>query len=333
MHLKRRMRFCFIVEEQYRGERMPMVVAHQLRRSGHGVDVLEPSTAVTCLSDLARQSYDAYVLKTVSDGPGLCLLEAAEAAGIPTINNSRAIRFVRDKTILSALACAKGLPIPRTYFVVDPRLLKDIPEKDYPLVLKPTNGSSGRGIYLINSPADLPALKIACPAPCFFLAQQYVDNAGYDIKLYVIGEGVYAVARKSPLHPEMNVTSQLIPVQLEWLKLAKRVGEIFGLDIYGLDVVATSNGPVVVDINDFPSFGRVPRAVNHLSAYILRIAEHARFRRRDKIAFGATTQSSARAATLDAAARPFGINPELHDFALSRSHAVGLSARHKSGRS
>jgi len=323
------MRFCFIIEEQYRCERMPMVVAHQLLRSGHGVDVLEPSRAVTCLSDLARQGYDAYVLKTVSDGPGLCLLEAAEAAGIPAINNSRAIRFVRDKTILSALACAKGLPLPRTYFIVDPRLLGNIPEKDFPLVLKPTNGSSGRGIYLIKSPADLPDLKITCPGPCFFLAQQYVENAGYDIKLYVIGDRVYAVARKSPLHPEMSVTSQLIPVQLEWLRLARRVGEIFGLDIYGLDVVATSTGPVVVDINDFPSFGHVPRAVNRLSAYILRIAEHARFRRRHTIPFDATVQSSATTATFDAVRRPFVINPELHGVAVARGHAFGQSVRNK----
>jgi ribosomal protein S6--L-glutamate ligase len=327
MHLTRRMRFCFIIEEQYSCERMPMVVANQLRRSGHGVDVLEPSRAVTCLSDLARQNYDAYVLKTVSDGPGLCLLEAAEAAGIPAINNSRAIRFVRDKTILSALACAKGLPLPRTYFMVDPRLLENIPEKDYPLVLKPTNGSSGRGIHLIKSRAHLSALKITCPRPCFFLAQQYVENAGYDIKLYVIGEAVYAVARKSPLHPEMKVTSQLIPVQLEWLKLARRVGEIFGLDIYGLDVVATSKGPVVVDINDFPSFGHVPRAVDRLSTYILRIAEHARFRRRHRIPFFATVESSARTATFDAVRRRCVINPELHG--VGRGPAFGPSVRHK----
>src|SRR3989442_14608721 len=76
------------------------------------------------------------------------------------------------------------------------------------------------------------------------------------IKLYVIGKDVYSVARKSPLHPEVKVEEQLIPLRLEWRKLARRVGEIFGLDIYGLDVLETSKGPIVVDINDFPSFGR-----------------------------------------------------------------------------
>jgi len=51
------------------------------------------SETVTCLSDLASQSYDAYVLKTVSNGPGLSILQAAEAVGVPAINNSRSISF------------------------------------------------------------------------------------------------------------------------------------------------------------------------------------------------------------------------------------------------
>ena len=114
---------------------------------------------------------------------------------------------------------------------------------------------------------------------CFFLAQHYVENPGYDIKLYVIGKDVYSVAKKSPLHPDVHVQEQRIPLTGEWRALALRAGRIFGLDIYGLDVVETSNGPMVVDINDFPSFGHVPGAVSHVSNYILHIAERAKANR------------------------------------------------------
>ncbi len=62
-------------------------------RNDHTLDLLRPSETVTCLSDLASQSYDAYVLKTVSNGPGLSILQAAEAVGVPAINNSRSISF------------------------------------------------------------------------------------------------------------------------------------------------------------------------------------------------------------------------------------------------
>jgi ribosomal protein S6--L-glutamate ligase len=278
------MHFCFIVEKRYRDDSMPMVVVDQLRQWGHTVDVLEPDASITCLSDIAKQGYDAYVLKTVSDGPGLSILEAAEAMGVPTINRSRSIRLVRDKAVATAVAQAYGLPTPRTYFVSHPDLLEQIPEEEYPLVIKPTNGSSGRGIYRVNSSVELAALKIDEADASFFLAQHYVENTGFDIKLYVMGREVYSVAKKSPLHPEVQVDKQLIPITIELRNLALQVGKIFGLDIYGLDVVETPQGLVVVDINDFPSFGYVPRAIPRLSNYIVRLAKRAEQQRRPHVA-------------------------------------------------
>src|SRR3981081_1935623 len=153
------MRFCFIIEERYRNEPMPMVIADQLRQWGHAVDELEPETMVTNLSALPSYGYDAYVLKTVSDGPGLIILEAAEAAGILTINNSRSIRLVREKAVAATFARAHGLSIPTNYFDSHLRLLRQIPPTDYPLCVKPNNGSSCRSIYRLASPADLATLE------------------------------------------------------------------------------------------------------------------------------------------------------------------------------
>lgn len=266
------MHFCFIIESAYRHEQMPIVIARKLMQWGHNVDLLEPQSTITSLTEMTRADYDAYVLKTVSDGPGLSILEAAEAAGIPTINHSRAIRLVRDKAIATARAIAHNLPTPLTYFVAHPSLLSQVPVDDYPLVIKPTNGSSCRAIYKVNSPADLAALDTSEAGNSFFLAQHYVENSGYDVKLYVAGAQVFAIAKRSPLHPDVEVNKHLIPINLEWRELALRVGEIFGLDIYGLDIVETANGPVVVDVNDFPSFGRVPDAINLVAAQIVDIA-------------------------------------------------------------
>jgi ribosomal protein S6--L-glutamate ligase len=268
------MRFCFIVEEQYRNDPMPMVIADQLLQWGHDVDLLEPQAMVTCLNDLSRQSYDAYVLKSLADGPGLSILAAAEAAGIPTINNSRSIRLVRDKAVATAFARAHGLPIPPTYFVAHPRLLEQIPESEYPIVVKPSNGSSCRGVYRLNSPADLAALVIAEANDSFFLAQHYAENSGFDIKVYVTGTEVYAaIAKKSPLHPD--VEEHFVPLTPQVRKLALQVGKLFGLDIYGVDIVETPQGPAILDINDFPSFGGVPRAVVRVSEYVLHAASRA----------------------------------------------------------
>ncbi len=280
-HKEERMRFCFIIEEQYRKEPMPMVIADQLRQWGHAIDEFEPQEMVTNLSDLPSYGYDAYVLKTVSDGPGLIILEAAEAAGILTINTSRSIRLVREKAVAATFACAHGLPIPRTYFAAHLRLFKQIPLTEYPLVVKPNNGSSCRSIYRLASPADLATLEIE-EQESYFLAQRYVENTGYDIKLYVTGKEVYAVAKKSPLHAE--VPEGLIPLTPQLRRLALEVGKLFGLDIFGLDVVETSQGLALLDINDFPSFGLVPRGVARVSEYVLHAARQAELQREARLA-------------------------------------------------
>jgi ribosomal protein S6--L-glutamate ligase len=266
------MRFCFILEEKYVNKPMPMVVADQLEQWGHEIDVLQPYAAVTSLTDLSLTNYDAYVLKTVSEGPGLTILEAAEAVGIPTINNSRAIRLVRDKAVSVAYAQACGLPVPTTYFVGHYRALTQVPHDLYPVVVKPSNGTSLQDIHKVRSPEEMAQLKL--DETSYYLAMRYVENTGYDIKLYITGQEVHAVVKSSPLHGV--VQEKEITVDREMLKLARRVGEVFGLDLYGVDVLETPDGLMLVDINDFPSFYGVPRKVASVAEYIL----HAAYRNR-----------------------------------------------------
>lgn len=266
------MRFCFILEEKYAHKPMPMVVADQLQQWGHEIDVLQPYAAVTSLTDLSLTGYDAYVLKTVSEGPGLTILEAAEAVGIPTINNSRAIRLVRDKAVAVAFARACGLPVPTTYFVGHYRALVNVPRDLYPVVVKPSNGTSMQDIHLVRTYEEMANLTL--DESSYYLAMRYVENTGYDIKLYVTGQEVHAIVKSSPLHGTVQEVE--IPVNREMLKLAQRVGQVFGLDLYGVDVLETPDGLMLVDINDFPSFYGVPRKVASVAEYILHAAYRAR---------------------------------------------------------
>jgi ribosomal protein S6--L-glutamate ligase len=111
----------------------------------------------------------------------------------------------------------------------------------------------------------------------YYLAMRYVENSGYDIKLYVTGQEVHAIVKSSPLHG--MVREEEIAVSRDMLKLARRVGQVFGLDLYGVDVLETPQGLMLVDINDFPSFYGVPRKVASVAEYILHAAYHYRIRR------------------------------------------------------
>ncbi len=50
-----------------------------------------------------------------------------------------------------------------------------------------------------------------------------------------------------------------------------------------MDIVETPQGPAILDINDFPSFGGVPRAVVRVSEYVLHAAKRAEMQRAARI--------------------------------------------------
>jgi ribosomal protein S6--L-glutamate ligase len=265
-------RLCFIVEEKYENDVMPGAVVDVLRSWGHQVDVLRPNGMVADLWDLIptdSSRYDAFVLKTVSGGPGQSLLDAAGAAGITTVNDYRAIRLARDKAVAAVRARAAGIPFPKTYFASRSALLDQIPADMYPLVIKPNNGSSCEQIFRVDNPEELAGLDID-DSGCL-LAQPYLPNPGYDVKLYNTGDEVFATVKRSPLHPGAEVVEEQIEVTPELRALSLAVGRAFGLDIYGIDVVETSDGWVVLDVNDFPSFGMVPEAAHRLARTVLRV--------------------------------------------------------------
>jgi ribosomal protein S6--L-glutamate ligase len=263
------MHLCFILEAEYQDDEMPRAVAECVRDLGHAVHLLEPHATVTELGADAALQYDAYVLKTAPDGPGLSILEAAGAAGVPTINPWPAIRLARNKAAAVAVAEASGLHMPHTFFASTPDLLRLISPRHYPLVVKPSRGSGGRAVVRVDHPDQLTGLGMSGEG--HLVAQGYVENPGFDVKLYNTGQEVFAVRWPSPLHPEMAVTPRLLTTTPELKGIALAFGRAFGLKIYGVDVVASPQGWVAVDVNDFPSFREVPDAPERVAASLLRI--------------------------------------------------------------
>lgn len=267
------MRLCFLVEEHYRHDGMPNEVIGQLTAWGHRVDVVRPGGSLLHMGAAVEAgAHDAWVLKTVSGGPGLTLLEAAAAAGLTTVNDARAIRGVRDKALAAAIGRAGGLPMPPTWAAARPGLLAEVPAAHYPLVVKPADGSSGRAVHLVSSPERLAAMLPVLAGEGLLIAQPYVPNSGTDIKVYAVGGELFATERCSPLHPDPAVRERRVPLSAEVAEIADRVGAVYGLDLYGVDVLLGPDGPVVVDVNDFPSFRQVPEAAARVARAVLGLA-------------------------------------------------------------
>jgi ribosomal protein S6--L-glutamate ligase len=59
-----------------------------------------------------------------------------------------------------------------------------------------------------------------------------------------------------------------VPVEPEVRDAALKTGRALGLGLYGLDVIESSDGPYVVDVNYFPGYKGVPDAGALIADYI-----------------------------------------------------------------
>jgi ribosomal protein S6--L-glutamate ligase len=59
-------------------------------------------------------------------------------------------------------------------------------------------------------------------------------------------------------------------------ELGLRCGELFGLELWGVDCVETPDGPVVIEVNEFPNYTAVPAADERLADHVLERARGTR---------------------------------------------------------
>jgi len=218
-----------------------------------------------------RPSWDI-ALSRGRDLAGLGLLAAAAALGVPTVNTPRAIELVRNKVAMHALLQRYDVPLPRTWFSTRTDAFRHLPQAEFPIVVKPHDGDGARGLVLLSGPDDVDLVprppRRAARQPLLYLAQQFLALDGWDLKLYGIGRDVWAVRKPSPVvfdgpgpaRFQQSDRAELVPLDARLLDLALTCGRACGLELWGVDVGVTRDGPFVIEVNDFPTYSAVPDA-------------------------------------------------------------------------
>lgn len=258
------MRICAIVQRRHLDSHLPAALVDVLRDRGHHVDIWVPEETTVNLRSL-EVSYELYVARCRS-ASGMAALAVLEARGAKIVNRFRAIEFSSNKAITTATLRARRIPHPATFLAERPSQLQSVPARFYPLVVKPLVGEAGEGVHILGSRRELDGLP---ERPVY--AQRYVSNAGYDLKAYVVGDSVRLVRKPSPLHGGTGPTKEL-PLPPEVERLALLCGRLFGLEIYGVDLLHNDDGWQVVEVNDFPSFSAIPDAADWIADYLLGVA-------------------------------------------------------------
>jgi ribosomal protein S6--L-glutamate ligase len=198
----------------------------------------------------------------------VALLQEAEALGARICDRWSSVLRVRDKVSCTLALAKKGLPVPPTFLAHRPEDLRRVSSRHFPLLLRPGYGDNGGELRMVRYPSELGSVLWE---EDFVLAQQYVDAPGFDLKLYVAGETVWAIRRLSPLPPGRDQPLP-VPVTPAFHDLVRGCREEFGLILFGLDVLESTNGPVIVDVNEFPNYTGVEEAPAVIGQVLLQLA-------------------------------------------------------------
>ena len=276
-----------IIAEQRHLDNQTLQDAQQLLEdAGCTVELVVPGAKQLYEVPAHAPPWDA-VLSRGRDLAGLGLLAAAAALGVVAINTPRSIDLVRNKIAMQAVLLEHGLRLPRTWFAADPAVFRDVPRERFPLIVKPFDGDGARGLALITCPEDVELLPPVSGRRSVYLAQEYLETDGYDLKLYGVGTQVWAVRKPSPVSfpaPGAAVMlptdgAELIKLDAELRDIALTSGRACGLDVWGVDVAVTPQGPYVIEVNDFPTFSAVPGAGEAIARHTLAQVELAAIER------------------------------------------------------
>lgn len=204
---------------------------------------------------------DVYVLK--SRHPFWCAVgDALHAAGERVVDPFP----FRSKIVWTHLLACEGLPVPPSWVTANPACLAELLDGATALYLKPALGQRQEGIRWLKHPVDLDEVDWAEPP----LVQ--AEARGRELKTYAIGSEVFAFTKQTQRGSYLEVGE---PVALNegtaWL--VRRIGKLLGLCLYGVDILETESGPLVLDVNPFPGFRGIPGAPERIAELIL--ARHA----------------------------------------------------------
>ncbi|MET9466488.1 alpha-L-glutamate ligase [Streptomyces sp. NPDC006544] len=256
------------------GHPLLSATARLLGVSGHRVEVLDPGTA----DEPDGVPADVYLLKAHTPR-GLDLARSLERRGATVVNSAAATTLCQDRTLMAEVAVRAGIPFAgtRTFATLagwaagagpEERLLRS------PVVVKSRHNRREDLVARVDDTEALRALALAWPDEPV-VVQEFAPNSGWDHKLWAVGDQVFAALRRSELSPEGRGPTLPLPhLPTGWADLTRRVGEVFALDVYGVDIIATAGGaPLIVDVNAFPGIRHQPGAPEALSELAVRRAK------------------------------------------------------------
>jgi ribosomal protein S6--L-glutamate ligase len=207
--------------------------------------------------------HDLYILKSHTD-LWLSLAGVLHQQGARLLNPYLPCVAAQNKIMTARRLHAAGVPIPRSWVTGNLNLLNGV-APGTPLVMKPFDGRRGNGVHIVNEPGELASVPLPRRP---VLVQEFVSGCGDELKVSVVGTEVFATRLRGANGSGKTPQRIPCPVRADVRRIALRCGEVSGLSLYGLDMIEGLDGPVVVDLNYFPSYRGVKDAAPVIADFI-----------------------------------------------------------------
>lgn len=201
---------------------------------------------------------------------GCALTRHFESLGVFALNTSAAITSSRDKLYSLQLLQKSGLDIPTTGFANSPMDTNDLIEMvgGAPLIVKLLEGTQGRGVVLAETKKAAESVINAIKSlRANLLVQEFIKEAqGKDLRCFVIDGKVVASIERTAAPGEFRAnihqggTASIVKITADERKLAIKAAKTMGLKVAGVDIIRSSKGPLLLEINSSPGLEGIESA-------------------------------------------------------------------------
>ncbi|THD66698.1 30S ribosomal protein S6--L-glutamate ligase [Robertkochia marina] len=201
---------------------------------------------------------------------GCTLTRQFESQSVFCLNKAAAIRQARDKIFSLQLLLKNGIEIPTTGFANSPLDTNDLIKMvgGAPMIIKLLEGTQGKGVVLAETrKAGESVINAFKSLNANILVQEFIKEAdGKDLRLFVIdGKVVAAIQRTAPpgefrANVHLGGVASVIKPTAEEKKIAIKASKALGLDVAGVDIIRSSKGPLLLEVNSSPGLEGIETA-------------------------------------------------------------------------
>lgn len=206
--------------------------------------------------------------------------------GIPVVNHYLPIVRAKNKVRTLQILQHEGIPIPKTVVIHNLEYLDEAIEKlgRFPIILKTPHGSLGVGVSIIESMRSLRSmidLISGTSKNSLVIIQEYVKEAkGKDIRVFIVGGKIIAAMERQAKRGEFRAnfsqggSVSLADLSEEEKSISLKASKAIGLHVSGVDIIRTSEGPKILEVNANPGLAGITEATGvDVASHIARFAE------------------------------------------------------------